>query len=185
MNGEWHVTVEGSPILWHRLCTDLGIKPLWIELSNFERQLMCASKQDPREILLGPGVARQFKVVRIKHEVQPVTRTFDVSTYSDPAVYYTQLTPPPEHVCYYECHVKIDGPFIPNLPNASRDLFRDNRWYLTERSDKPFDPSWFLLHCRFILRHSTCNVVGGEYEACILDTNRGLDNRWMVTRVIA
>lgn len=149
---EWHVTVEGDPIEWKHLCDHLWMKPLWIELSNFSTQLMCASATNvnPREI--GPN----FRIVRVKHEVSEL-RLSDRPT-------------------YYECHVKLDGQFNPKLPNSSRDLYRSARWYVTKRSPRPFDALRFVNGVESL---TSSRVAGYEYEICINDTNRLLDDGWI------
>lgn len=173
MHEEWHVTVKGDPFQWRGICAQLGIKPLWIELNNFERQLMSASGFNPLTItnVSGQSVieAAGFKVERIKHEVQP----------SDPA----QLGRfGPDDVVYYECHIKLDGPFMPQLAMSSRDLFRDSRWYLTRRSAFSFEPSDFLRRVQQYLMRGQMysgDIAGWEYEVAVMDTNRGIDHRWV------
>lgn len=167
---EWHVTVTGDPLVWPRMCAAFGAKPLWIELSTFERQLMCACPRRPplithrfpegEETIISCGAFGRFPVVRIKHEVA--------------------VALPDEAVQYYECHVKLNGPFNPKAPLASRDLYRENRWYSTMRSTLEFDPiEWveFLMKHPRLIAQST--IAGWEYEACILDTHQSLDEHWV------
>lgn len=160
---EWHVTVEGvDAVTWANWCAESGIKPLYIELSNFERQLMCAAQDDPSDMILlctkeGGGLPGTTKIVRVKHEVSEL--------WDD------------EVAVYYECHVKLDGPFRVDWPNASRDLYRDERWYRTRRSAAPFDPATFRDLARSQSKPSV--IAGMEYEACLSDTNPGLDSRWI------
>lgn len=170
MNQEWHITVEGDPIKWWEWCTRERIKPLWIELNNFERQLMCAITPADLErdeaVIEGfeEDIARHFKIVRVKHEVQP----------EDPR--FAQILGFGQ-VQYYECHAKINGIFEPDWPMASRDLYRAARWYITRRQTTPFDPNHFAYHVRKGLR-STSRLESFEYEACVRDTNPSLDQHW-------
>lgn len=163
-NEEWHVTVAGvDPVIWATWCAESGIKPLYIELSNFERQLMCAAKTDPTEMITdgieedNGGLPSTTRIVRVKHEASEL--------WDD------------EVTVYYECHVKLDGPFRVDWPNASRDLYREQRWYRTRRSLSPFDPDTFrdLAHSQ----SKPSSVAGVEYEVCLSDTNPGLDSRWI------
>jgi len=174
MHEEWHITVEGDPFQWRGFCTQLGIKPLWIELNTFERQLMCAITPhmlDEQECTiegLQREIERSFKVVRFKHEVQP----------SDPA----QLGRfGPNDIVYYECHVKIDGPFRPELAMSSRDLFRADRWYVTRRSHEAFEPTHFVRSVQdYMHRHRKPALLAGwEYEAAVRDSNPNIDRLWV------
>jgi hypothetical protein len=176
---EWHVTVEGDQHAWRGYCTALGIKPLRIELNTFEVQLMCAipgqwfidafghgmDHQACITTLCGMFEQRHFRVVRVKHELQ---------------VAAGEVLPA---ALYYECHIKLDGPFDPCALLASRDLFRTERWYITRRAMDPFDPAVYVAGAALGLRHfssSPCaKVIGHEYEACVLDTNPALDARWV------
>jgi hypothetical protein len=153
---EWHVTVAPSscPVRWHRFCEQFGLKPLWIELNNFSRQLMCAAHQDVSEDCILAG----FPVIRVKHEVSSPLHG--------------------EEVLYYECHVKLDGPFRPGAPKASRDLYRENRWYVTQRETKDFSPRPFVEWVRGHPLSGELKVVAYEYEACLEDSNPELDARW-------
>jgi len=162
---EWHVTVEGDPVTWHQLLTDkrlrAGIKPLFIELNNFELQLMCASTFDPQTLIRMWNLANpaaSFEIIRIKHEVSEVQSG--------------------ETVLYWEAHAKIDGPFQPRrFDKTSRDLFRHNRWYVTKRREIPFNQEEF----RHIVQTGLpfgCTLAEVEYEACLVDTNRELDRDW-------
>lgn len=153
---EWHVTVEGDPVRWHSLCERANIKPLYIELNNFERQLMCAAKQDPRDFYFLTNPAFGFTTVRVKHEVE---RILDGET-----------------ALYYECHVKFDGPFRSQFEMTSRDLYRQHRWYMTLRQEQPFEPLDFVGYAKASAPES--RFIGFEYEACLLDTNKELDKRW-------
>lgn len=150
---EWHVTVVGKtcPVDWYRWChEEAHIKPLYIELNNFERQLMCAASFDPREAILNAG----FKIIRIKHEVSALR--------------------PGEKALYWECHVKLDGAFEPTLQMSSRDLFRHYRWYTTRRQATPFNASDYA---QSII--DLCGPITElEYEAAIFDSNPELDARW-------
>lgn len=159
---EFHVTVTGDPLQWRGFCAKQGIKPLWIELNNFNTQLMCAAAEDPSAAIAAAG----WNIVRVKHEVQ-APPSVDISTHSEP-------------VLYYECHVKFDGRFQPQFKMTSRDLFRmwpgdTCRWYATRRQESPFDPEGFA---KFIGGMVAANLVEYEYEACLRDTNPGLDARW-------
>lgn len=170
MRQEWHVTVTGDPMQWHRFLSGIKgiVKPLWIELNNFERQLMCASTvMNPSEIIMRRG----FRIVRVKHEVEaPI---LDISTHSP-----SSLTPPVEGALYYETHVKFNGRFLPHLPMASRDLYRADRWYLTHRSEQPFDHMDFVRWAQQIVVGSN-TFAGAEHEACLHDSNQELDARWV------
>jgi hypothetical protein len=158
---EWHATVEGNPIEWYQFCIDHGFKPLFIELSNMTLQLMCASDMDPRPALLG-----RWEVLRVKHEV------------SEPR--------DDEQVLYWECHVKINGPYRRDLAKklahrTSRDLYRGGyRWYVTHRQGTPFDAEALVdNYVRRMANYRGLSVDGHEYEACILDTNPALDENWL------
>lgn len=176
MKDEWHITVVGDQHEWRGWCTNMGIKPLRIELSTFEVQLMCAIPGTWVTDEYGPCVSPdaaiaslikemqtfdKFHVVRVKHEVQ-----------------CHAIIP---RVLYYECHVKLDGPFAPAQRMASRDLFRDQRWYLTRRRLEPFDALYFVECVRHQLLHDNNRSVisGWEYEAAIIDTYPELDSRWV------
>jgi hypothetical protein len=174
---EWHITVAGATaddvLRWRATCASLGVKALWIELSTFERQLMCASSYNCAQAI----TARGWEIIRVKHEMQP-TR-LDVSTFEKPNTF---LDVPQQYV-YHECHVKLDGIFRANFPMASRDLLREHRWYATFRQVAPFDPSDFLDRItRWALIpdgwRGVSSVAGYEYEAAILDTNPNLDQHW-------
>lgn len=166
---EWHITVShdnaSAVANWHRWCQRQKIKPLYIELSNFERQLMCAASRDVSQAVADAG----WKIIRVKRERE---------TQSGASGDLGAL--------YYECHVKIDGQLEDLGPGvgASRDLYRADRWYATQRSNRPFDPSLFIdvVGRELVrLRPSRSNRIAGyEYEACLLDTNRGLDAGWLV-----
>jgi hypothetical protein len=183
---EWHVTVEGDPWKWRQLCDTLrGFKPLWIELNTFERQLMSASAFDPRSIRNAYGIplieAAGFKIIRVKHEIQPTVVSIDITTQGEERKYYSRPVPEPNTVLYYECHVKIDGTFNPALPLASRDLFRSDRWYVTKRQLEPFSGQEFHDAVRIALAHMNTPVRASkyEYEAAVLDTYPRLDAEWM------
>jgi len=158
MNQEWHVTTDMSidPTEWARFCRVNSIKPLYIELNTYGLQLMCQSTFDPTEQIKAGG----FPIVRVKHEYQPSPLLEGV-------------------VKYWECHCKFNGSFRPDLPMASRDLYRPGRWYVTQRSYQPFDPKAFAA--------SVCETIGPlgaqfqsfEYEACVQDTNEDLDKVWI------
>jgi hypothetical protein len=185
---EWHVTVDGDPTQWRGWCVMHDIKPLWIELNTFERQLMCAFPGDrgrqvdrgnERAASLIEGIHHSFNVVRIKHEVAPVK--LDVSTHSSPNTFietFGDVTP-----IYYECHVKLDGPFRPAMQMSSRDLFRAERWYVTRRQQTPFNAQEFVDMVRGWVAlpdgwRGPSVVHSFEYEAALLDTNPNLDVNW-------
>lgn len=151
---EFHVTVTGDPIRWHAFCTDHGIKPLYIELNNFERQLMCAVPYDPSPAIKNHGA---FVIVRLKYEVQVAPSMHEPGAK------------------YYEVHCKLDGPFMPGEWMASRDLYRDERWYITERKPTPFEPADFAA---MVYKRYPSQYVEFEYEAAIVDTNPWLDRNW-------
>lgn len=182
---EWHVTVEGDPLRWHSLCGSLGLKPLWIELNTFERQLMCASSWDPRVTNPRGHViieAAGFKIVRVKHEIQPCVRKIDITTAGHyHPIYHTEQVPDPKSVIYYECHVKFNGPFTPSLPLTSRDLFRQDRWYITHRQRTPFNAMAFvsLVHNQLVVEGVPFEHAGHEYEAAVYDSNSDLDASWL------
>lgn len=149
---EWHVTVDATdPITWWQFCQRQGIKPLYIELSNFYRQVMCACSFDPTELIKSNGIF----VMRTKHEVEAKPH---------------EVIP---NAVYYECHVKLDGQMAVKAPKASRDLYRADRWYATKRQLTPFDPTAFIERM-----HKYGRVAGFEYEACVLDTTPALDSGW-------
>lgn len=162
---EYHVTVEGvEPLNWHAFCDEHGIKPLYIELSDCRIQLMCETTFDPTT---GPtedspsftdAIMQEFPsaaVVRIKHEVNVDSLT------------------PQDKVLYYEVHCKFDGDMRADRRIASRDLYRRNRWYLTTRSSQPIDIEKIKTIAPGLGKGS--KFVEAEYEACIGDTNPGLD----------
>ena len=150
---EWHVTVDGiTPLAWHTFCSRYQIKPLYIELNNFNTQLMCAASIDPTNLIREAGI----NIVRIKHEVS-------TPVHGEPIV-------------YWECHVKLDGPFHPAFGMASRDLYRANRWYATWRLPVEFDAGKFVEWVRASL--PDCKFAGYEYECAILDTNPAIDEGW-------
>lgn len=154
---EWHVTVapDTDVVEWYLFCRAVGIKPLHIELNNFERQLMCAASFDPLTVILHAG----FTVIRSKYEVSALL--------------------PGETAMYWECHVKLDGPFMPALAGSSRDLYRQERWYSTRRSYvRPFLSSDWVLATRNAVDNRN-TIAGFEYEAAIFDSNPSLDARWL------
>ena len=187
MQQEWHITVNDyEPVRWHQWCTDQGIKPLFIELNNFERQLMCAISLKQYNALTqwdGGLNAKYglveaielagFSVLRVKYEVQP--RAIDVTTHGDKEKVWHR--PPVDNALYYECHIKLEGQFRPEFRMASRDLYRRHRWYVTHRQDGPFTPEKFveIVERRIASRNP---IIEFEYEACLVDTNKGLDARW-------
>jgi len=158
---EYHVTVEDiNPIDWFNFCHDLDVKPLHIELNNMNLQLMCALGEDPEVLIEKLGADyKDARVVRVKHEVNIMTAE--------------------ERPVYYECHVKLEGPMLGNIPMSSRDLYRGNRWYLTKRSVSPFSAEDFY---RGVIRRmenrSNQKVLGFEYEVCVQDTNPSIDAGW-------
>lgn len=168
---EYHVTVDGiDPIAWHAFCSDQGVKPLYIELSTRNLQLMCALKSLPAE---GASDAPTFSdftdaIAASFPEVRIVREKFEVNVMNQD-----------ERPVYYECHVKIDGPMLFNFPMASRDLYRQARWYVSKRSRNPFDADAFY---RQILKRfegrANQKIVGYEYEVCVRDTNHALDAGW-------
>jgi hypothetical protein len=176
MREEWHVTVEGDQHAWRGFCTAIGIKPLRIELSTFEIQLMCAipgtwvseeygAHVNPADamVALHAEIDRKgFRVVRVKREVQVAAG----ETLAD--------------ALYYECHIKIDGPFNPQAPMASRDLFRDHRWYLTRRELSPFDHEHWVTATHIALKTQPgAQIHSWEYECAIVDTHPELDSSWV------
>lgn len=173
---EWHITVTGDQHHWRGFCTSIGIKPLRIELSTFEVQLMCAisgswvaeeygARPDAAiHALQREMMSRGFTTCRVKHELQAAAH---------------EVIP---DAMYYECHIKLDGPFDPQAAMASRDLFREDRWYITRRELAPFDPAAWVRSMRDGLRHfssSRAVIHSYEYEAAVLDTNPALDARWV------
>jgi hypothetical protein len=160
---EWHITVDADPVRWHHFCGIIGVKPLYIELSTFERQLMCASKHNPADDIMrqGRNFLGQAQIIRIKHEVAALALG--------------------EQSVYYECHVKLDGPFDPDAEQmVSRDLYRKDRWYITKRSLSPFSAQEFVDDVRtFAIDAKHVVIAGWEYEAALIDTNPGLDARWV------
>lgn len=172
-HGEWHVTVLGDPFQWRGFCAAIGIKPLWIELNNFETQLMCAADHDPRQEIFQGG----WQVIRTKHEVE--TFPIDITTHNQKGP--TWLPETIEGALYYECHVKIDGPFKPVFQMSSRDLFRRDRWYVTKREARPFNGKDFAEDIDRVLNHfpgGQCTIDEYEYEAALIDTNHELDDNW-------
>lgn len=172
---EWYVTVEGIfPVVWHRFCVGRKVKPLYIELSNGSLQLMCGLNRNPNASFLAAIGKAGGRIVRVKHEVQPGHPQFE--------------RPSGPSIVYYECHVKIDGPYaddpqdLPSDMGISRDLFRPNRWYLTKRRPEPFDAANFAAGVKTFLSWDLtdrCRIVGVEYEACLTDTNKALDEGWL------
>lgn len=189
---ELHITVTGDQHQWRGFCTRLGIKALHIELSTFERQLMCAIPgswwvneygKDVPVVAISHSLTNEmhragFQVVRVKHEHQAeIVEVVGI-------VNHLQREPEQTYgVKYYECHVKLDGEFMPYLQMTSRDLFRDERWYCTLRQATPFNPRDFVDHVRNSTRGHAV-IAGWEYEACVLDTNPELDARWASGRTI-
>ncbi len=163
---EWHVTVDGiSPVAWFMVCVALDIKPLYIQLSNGRLQLMCAAKHDVSELVsrLEPNI----RIVRVKREVSALE--------------------PGETALYWECHVKLDGPYEHEYGGSgadpshgsSRDLFRPERWYVTKRLPHEFDAEQFAGWVGEVLGDYDTHRAGYEYEACLLDTNPDLDQGWL------
>lgn len=168
---EWHVTVEGDPLKWRGFCASNGLKALWIELNNFELQLMCEAAFDPSEVIKQAG----WKIVRVKHEVE--TFQIDITTHDALQTQYL-----PEHIDnadYYEVHFKLNGPFIPGIPHTSRDLFRDNRWYITHRQVTAFNPDDVMGDLFRSSSDAFAMLDDFEYEACVYDTNPALDKGWV------
>jgi len=153
---EWHITVEGDPVRWHDFCLRQKMKPLYIELNDFRRQLLCAAQFNPMHNIIA-ACPHHFRIIRVKHEV-------------------SHLLPGDPSPLYYECHVKLDGEFNPELPMASRDLYRADRWYVTRRTQVPFLAQDFVAAVEDAC--DDAKVVGWEYEACLVDTNRALDAGW-------
>ena len=154
---EWHVTVDGvDPIRWRKFCVEHDIKPLYIELNNFNTQLMCATAFDPID-LINSGALPGIHIVRVKHEVS-------TPTYA-------------ERQIYWECHVKFNGPFHPRFPCSSRDLYRIDRWYATWRHPEQFDAAAFAALA--IKQARDCKFAGYEYECAIQDSNPSLDKGWL------
>jgi hypothetical protein len=184
---EWHVTVRGiSMSEWELWCDSLGIKPLDIELSTFERQRMCAF--DGTRFTLAQfmqeqaSTIRPFEIVRVKHEVEAplkcLTSCPAYSNYQPP--YYDCTCGAERERLYYECHVKFDGVRFPaHAPYLmSRDLYREKRFYATKRERTPFDPAPFVQET--VDRFKTyADYVGHEYEACLSDSNPQLDAHWI------
>jgi len=162
---EWHVTVAGDPIKWHAVCGLLNIKPLYIELNTFQRQLMCAAPFNPCERIMQMGIP----ITRVKHEVESLL--------------------PGEVALYWECHLKFNGPFQHGIFGSSRDLYRADRWYLTHRQETEFDHSvvddlaaavtFHTTHPTLAWHHHPSILAGFEYEACVLDSNPELDSEWL------
>lgn len=186
MKHEHHITVAGDPLMWRGWCAAAGIKSLWIELNTFERQLMCAitGSDLERECCTIEAyikdIGKSFAIERIKHEVQP--ELIDISTHCKEA--YLSVPRVIDGAVYYECHVKLDGPFLPHVAGSSRDLFRDSRWYVTRRQPEPFNPEVFAHTVTKRVNTDTqwrgaSRVHSFEYEACVRDTNPKLDQHWM------
>jgi hypothetical protein len=145
---------------WHAFCTsERNVKPLYIELPNGELQLMCQMSDDPDPSFLEACEDAGFKIVRIKHEVNQLRDD--------------------ETALYYECHVKVNGPWMKNIAMISRNLYRAGRWYITRRLESPFDGQQFSDLCRLRLDKSKYQKFDGfEYEIVVEDTNPDLDARW-------
>jgi hypothetical protein len=183
---EYHITVTGDPFAWVRTCHELNIKPLWIELNNFERQLMCAIKltrewEWTAEAWAACIEAHGFTVVRIKDEIAPYK--LDVTCHGDDDGKRWLEVPSRDKAIYYECHAKFDGPFRPAWHMSSRDLLRPERWYATNRSEKPFDAkAWVEMVTQWAAMpdgwRGPSTLAGWEYEAAVLDTNPNLDAHW-------
>lgn len=189
---EFHVTVKGDAVRWPIYCANIGIKPLWIELNNFERQLMCATNKDPRVEWAGRTMLEYFErggfqILRVKHERQvPRNRVWEFLPASVPMS--LDLENPPRPVStkvitpvYYECHVKLNGLFRPDFYMASRDLYREERWYVTRRQATPFDPETFRATVQSVLdaSHWPAQIRSIEYEACLSDSHPELDAHWL------
>lgn len=160
MESEWHHTVKGDVYRWLDFCSFVGVKPLFIELNNWSRQLMCAS---PRDLTQAIRINCDFELLRTKHEVYPPSKPDGVI------------------VKYYESHVKLNGPFLPITGASSRDLLREHRWYVTRRQSKSFDAAVFAdrVFSWLQVNHNESAIAEIEYEACILDTNPDLDKGWL------
>jgi hypothetical protein len=102
----------------------------------------------------------------------------DITTHGDTGKRWLEV-----QAIYWEIHAKFDGPFRPAWHMSSRDLFREDRWYLTRREPQPFRfKEWLDMVQRWALmqdgwRGPSC-LAGWEYEAAVLDTNPNLDARW-------
>lgn len=171
---EWHITVEGDVLEFVRLCEGYGVKPLVIELSNRNIQLMSATSDDPYQSGFYDAVAEKFKVLRVKYEVDRLL--------------------PGETPLYFETHVKLEGIFRYDRQGASRDVLRSaahnaNRWYLTKRTKAiavgvgggitvGYDPGHFA-NTEAPLLAKGSRVVGAESEFCLHDSNPGLDANWL------
>jgi len=146
------------------------VKPLYIELSNRNLQLMCACGQDWLDTKSANGTHEDFlnavahafpdgRVTRLKHEVSALA--------------------PGEHALYWEAHVKVDGVFRPDFGMASRDLYREKRWYVTRRLRQQFDGLAFAKLTEGRLKHKADQKYDSfEYEAVLIDTNPELDKGW-------
>lgn len=159
---EWRITVKGHPLLWASFCLEHNLKPLFIELSNRSTQLMCVSAFDPRALiheLLDENERPLFTILRVKHVVSALQGD--------------------ESALYWEAHANFNGPFRADRKGTSRDLYRahEQRWYMTYRSRGEFHPEVFTDRAITMSRPST--FAKTKYEACILDTNMGLDAGWL------
>lgn len=181
---ETHITIAHNTVddvqRWRHFCASLGMKALHIELNTFERQLMSAVHTHGNSDYYAAKVAAAgFIVLRVKREIQPYQ--LDVSTFNDHGKFLD--CPDPRDVVYYECHVKLDGPFRPAMQMSSRDLLREDRWYVTRRMPQPFNYREFVDMVRGWAAlpddwREPSEVVGYEYEAAVLDTNPELDTNW-------
>jgi hypothetical protein len=178
---EYHVTVEGDPFQWRGYCVGANIKPLWIELNNFERQIMCAITPKNLEDdccdldAFVKDISRRFTVVRVKKEVQPArSRRLDVR--KSRRVHLLTACHPERDLL--RVPREVGRQVQPRLRRASRDLFRAERWYVTKRQREPFNPDDFARLIANMVSYDS-KFVAFEYEAAILDTNPELDARWM------
>jgi hypothetical protein len=144
---EWHITVDADPVRWHRFCGIIGVKPLYIELSTFERQLMCASKHNPADEIIrqGRNFLGQAQIIRIKHECHvKLDGPFD---------------PNAEEMVSRDLYRK-DRWYITKRrrnPFIAEDFVNDVR--------------------TFAIDSKRVIVAGWEYEAALIDTNPELDAR--------
>ena len=142
----WRVTVTGDPLLWHGMCSELDLTPLYIEDADYSLHLIAILPTDPVVTgFLGVVEEQGFKVVKVQHLVSALREG--------------------ERALFYAAHVVLDGPFRVDRPGASRDLYRPGRWYRSRREAKSFDSLAFLELATSQSKPS--KVAGFDYVVCI------------------
>jgi hypothetical protein len=182
---EVHVTVDSTDVeRWEKLCANLGIKPLLIELAcgTYRRQLMCAALHNGTghtarryaDWLVESVHEAGFEILRVKLE-QPLTDA-----------------QPGDIIAYLETHLKLllvneEIPLLNQL--AGNDLYisrsllgstsNRSKWYLTQRT-YGIDPkqSELIFKATLSAIGTRLPIVKMEMEAVIFDTNPAVDSGW-------